>query len=359
MKNKILVVGIAVMIVAICSSSINIPSRLSHASGASVTGYSGGCNSCHSKGASGSISLTGLPATIIAGNQYTIGIQITQTSNAKNWGFDLLAGSGTLSTTNSLIGVTAGKNNAYHVSPPSVSGNTYTFSNIIWTAPATPGNATFKFAGLAGTGSGSGGSCYNSKLTVAVVAPTPVKFISFDAISSNNKIDLNWVVSEEINTSSYAVQKSWDGVNFSTLAVISSNQKTSEPQTYSFADSTSNPVSHVYYRVKEVDNDGSISYSVTKYLATFSNQNNYSIKIYPNPLRVGQILKVNYISPLSIQTSFTITNSVGVKVLSSEISVNNGVNEIPLNTKDLAPGIYFLTTNSKQNQNKVLSFIIR
>lgn len=150
------------------------------------TGYSGAstsnCRSCHSSyalnNAGGSVVITGLPASYNAGQAYPISAVITHsTADRKKFGFSLKvvnsAGTaiGTLSTTNSYAAVSGAE--LVSKNPPALaSTNTYTFNNLTWTAPVTPGtndqSIKFYVCGNAANNNGSESNdyIYTSSVTV-------------------------------------------------------------------------------------------------------------------------------------------------------------------------------------------------
>jgi hypothetical protein len=86
-------------------------------------------------------------------------------------------------------------------------------------------------------------------------APLPVTFIGFTARKTTGGTELTWKVGGEENVNRYEVERSTDGRNFTTVGSIVS----SKHDTYTYVDPTAS--STVYYRIKNVDNDGKYKYS--------------------------------------------------------------------------------------------------
>ncbi len=115
----------------------------------------------------------------------------------------------------------------------------------------------------------------------------PIKLVSFNAtLSGNNKVDLRWVTTSEVNVNYIAVERSLDGINFSDVSMVFASGNTTSENTYSFTDnvtSVSSPI--VYYRLRPVDHDGKTQLSETRMIKLIKqNQNNISILTYPNPV---------------------------------------------------------------------------
>jgi hypothetical protein len=61
----------------------------------------------------------------------------------------------------------------------------------------------------------------------------PVKLVSFTAmLSSNKKVDLEWVTASEINTSHFVIERSTDGSTFSDAGTVFAFGNTTEQKNY-------------------------------------------------------------------------------------------------------------------------------
>lgn len=88
----------------------------------------------------------------------------------------------------------------------------------------------------------------------------PVELISFTATFNGTSVDLNWITSTETNNAGFEIQRSSDGTNFETLSFIAGNGTTTETQVYTYSD-ISVDIGSYTYRLKQVDLNGSFSYS--------------------------------------------------------------------------------------------------
>lgn len=90
---------------------------------------------------------------------------------------------------------------------------------------------------------------------------TPVLLVSFTAaMQANNTVILNWQTSAEYNNAYFEVQRSDDGIHFTSIGRINGFGTSSLPHSYSFIDK--NPIPGIiYYRLKQVDSDGHFIYS--------------------------------------------------------------------------------------------------
>jgi Secretion system C-terminal sorting domain len=177
---------------------------------------------------------------------------------------------------------------------------------------------------------------------VAIVESTlPVQLKYFTAQLNNNKVDLKWVTSTEINTSHFVIEKSFDGRNFIDAGTVFAFGNTTEEKIYNFIDNiNSSQAAVIYYRLRTVDVDGKFDYSATR-IIRIGKQTEQTITIltYPNP--VSNELKITL--PDNWQNKkviFEIYNANGQASKRTE-NANSGQTET-LNVSNLGQGFYFV-----------------
>ena len=137
------------------------------------------------------------------------------------------------------------------------------------------GTVTISGTGCSNCTSGSSGSCS---------VPLPVKFISFTASYlgiSENSVSIDWQTTEETNSKNFILEKSYDGVSFNGIAEVKSTGTTTSINNYHFNDNAITNSTKIYYRLKQVDNDGNFSFSEIK--AVSIGNSNFDLRIFPNP----------------------------------------------------------------------------
>ncbi len=83
----------------------------------------------------------------------------------------------------------------------------------------------------------------------------PINLIAFKAVQENSSVRVNWSTASEKNNDRFEILKSTDGINFNTIGTVNGSQNSSEKIEYTFLDKT-NSTHIVYYKLKQVDNDG-------------------------------------------------------------------------------------------------------
>lgn len=118
-------------------------------------------------------------------------------------------------------------------------------------------------------------------------AVLPVSIISVNAFAENEHIIVNWTVANEINISAYQVERSADGVHFSTIAEKMAAGSNTVQYQYSITDHQ--PISgYNFYRIRYVDETGVVHYSSTVKIKMETLLQS-SVNIYPNPIENNTI----------------------------------------------------------------------
>jgi hypothetical protein len=168
--------------------------------------------------------------------------------------------------------------------------------------------------------------------------PLPVELVSFSANASGSKIKLSWITASELNNRGFEVERSING-NFEVIGFVAGRGTTTEKQSYSFIDN--NPAAGIIrYRLKQIDFDGTYSYSSVievdfKTPTTFDLAQNY-----PNPF--NPTTTIRYSIANAVNVSLVIYNTLGEEVMTL---VNNqftepGVYNVVFDASNLASGTY-------------------
>ncbi len=179
--------------------------------------------------------------------------------------------------------------------------------------------------------------------------PLPVKFLSFDArLYQKNKGYLEWKVAQETKVSRYEVEQSSNGVSFEQIATITPTNANS-PAAISYH--TIDPELYVgvnYYRIKQVDLDGSITLSETRTI-TYYPQEQMTAAIYPNP--ANEVLYFECITPEDQDVVLWVMDNLSRAVISKkEYALKAGKNKITLQLNGIADGGYFLGYKAGNDQ---------
>ncbi len=172
-------------------------------------------------------------------------------------------------------------------------------------------------------------------------APLPVKLISFTAqLASNNKVDLKWSTSTEINASHFVIEKSVDGKNFSEAGVVFAAGNSTSVNKYQYTDNVSSDKTIIYYRLRTVDADGKFEYSATRIIRIGKQtENTITILAYPNPVTTELRITV----PANWQgkkATYELINANGQ--VSKKVNAASASQTETLDMSNIAPGFYLI-----------------
>ena len=162
----------------------------------------------------------------------------------------------------------------------------------------------------------------------------PVVWESFTAdLNANKQVELNWAVSQQSNNKGYYVEQSADGVHWETLTFVASDGNKDGAAKYAYTHKR--PVSGThYYRIKQVDLDGEITYSQVRFVDI---KNNIQIELSPNPS--SDHLNVRIASTAINENAEGLLFDFSGKLIRN-IRLRRGRNYVDI--RSLASGTYFL-----------------
>ena len=160
-------------------------------------------------------------------------------------------------------------------------------------------------------------------------------FSKLKAAKQDNDILVQWTTEYSDNTCAYEVQRSADGLNFSSIHNVPATANT----TYGWKDTDPLPGTS-YYRIHNVDKGMGSSYSNRAMVPAVKEDN--TITVYPNPLR-NSLLGIQLNNALAGTYALRLYNLTGQLIWKNDISnegLSNGrVLKLPAG---IAKGIYKL-----------------
>lgn len=177
----------------------------------------------------------------------------------------------------------------------------------------------------------------------------PVKLSLFNAYKKNTDVILNWNLETGTGALETAVQRSVDGIHFTTVATVEYNDKGK----YQFTDGGAFALTHstLFYRLKITEIDGRFTYSGIKKIDTEKNSS-LNVAVLTNPV-VGN-LKIKIQSSSNENIVIGIRNANGAQVMNSTPLLKEGINLIELTgSNKLAPGFYIITVIQKDKEQSI------
>jgi hypothetical protein len=178
-------------------------------------------------------------------------------------------------------------------------------------------------------------------------SPLPVTFTYFKAAYTNGNGELNWQTASEINNSRFEVERSMNGLNWETVGQVQGHGTTQEVNNYGFTDNLAGvPAGVVYYRLKQVDYNGTFSYSQIRSIKMSANAA-VSILVYPNPST--DLVNVNYTCS-EANSIIRITDMNGMEVYGEKISETGNIHR-QISVVAYPAGTYFIQVIANNNTN--------
>ncbi|MBI3135115.1 MAG: T9SS type A sorting domain-containing protein [Bacteroidetes bacterium] len=106
----------------------------------------------------------------------------------------------------------------------------------------------------------------------------PIELLSFSVTAEYASNTLRWTTLSEIANDFFTVERSTDGIHFNTIGTVDASGNSSTELQYEYID-RDYTADLTYYRLKQIDYDGTISYSAI----VSANRKTDVISVYPNP----------------------------------------------------------------------------
>ncbi len=165
----------------------------------------------------------------------------------------------------------------------------------------------------------------------------PVELIEFKALTSISRVNLKWTTASETNNSHFLIQKKGND-EWNAIGRVEGNGTTTRQNSYNFSDNQAPDDGTVYYRLKQVDFDGSFNFSDLK-AAKRDKQALVTTSVYPNPASEKIFVELKLKEQQNLK--FTIRNMEGKAVFrQSLLKSGNSLKAIQVN--NFQNGLYIL-----------------
>lgn len=229
------------------------------------------------------------------------------------------------------------------------SSNSLDFGSGLLNLGATLGTLTSFAADNNGLGKSYTFTATNCNITL------PASLLEFEGAINGKIVNLNWTSTHEMNLNGYELERSINGVDFQSIAMVFARGE--QRNEYLYPDKF--PYMGVnYYRLKIKDNDARYTYS-NIVMVRFNEKVPGDVLVSPNPLKAAPMrVKMTGLE----QGSYTLKlhNSVGQELLTRQVNVtqHDQVETIP-QAASLTPGIYWLNIYDKtQSRFKTVRVLI-
>lgn len=179
----------------------------------------------------------------------------------------------------------------------------------------------------------------------------PALIMSFSAEMQSEAVVLNWVMENQTSCKWFVIERSNNGSSYDSIAIVLGTNNTHHTD-YAYTDARL-MTGNNYYRLRQVDMDGSMKFS--KVVCLNNNPTVTKIRVYPNPA----VAVVNYALdiPATQQVTVQVYNLAGAVVLTQQQTLTTGVNQQSLAIGGLKNGNYFLRISSGNGTQYAQPFV--
>jgi hypothetical protein len=198
-------------------------------------------------------------------------------------------------------------------------------------------NSTAQFYGSNAVNDGNG---FDGTSFVTIGGTLPVKFISFYALKSGDAAKLTWTVNDDPENKYFDVERSLEGRDYKAFTRVNALANGAATNTYNTMDPVLSKQGSktLYYRVKQVDRNGTTTYSLVRMLNV---DNGTAISLYPNPARTTTKMIVD--APEAGQASVILRDGAGKQLQMINWQLVKGINQKDINVGSLPSGEYHVT----------------
>ncbi|MCR9170899.1 MAG: T9SS type A sorting domain-containing protein [bacterium] len=186
--------------------------------------------------------------------------------------------------------------------------------------------------------------------------PLPVGLIEFSGEDLGGFNMLRWKTGAELHNAGFYVERSENLVDFETIGFVEGMGNTLDMTEYVFKDL--NPSRTVtYYRLKQLDFNGSITYSKVISVVQSGIDEMQVVNFYPNPAQ--EQFNVDIVAAKSGELDIEVYSTGGNMLSTFTKSIEEGSNVLHLNTSELKAGMYMVRIiNQESGKTEVIRFTV-
>ncbi|WP_158607216.1 T9SS type A sorting domain-containing protein [Pontibacter oryzae] len=184
------------------------------------------------------------------------------------------------------------------------------------------------------------GNCQLYMFGFGQATPLPVELMSLKAVKQGNDAVITWATAMEQNNRGFEVEVSTEGYIYRALGFVpTKNGDSSIKQEYTFKDTENGKHGTRYYRLKQIDEDGTVALYGPR-LVLFEDVRN-QVKAYPNPF-INK-LNVDVAAEQAQEVHITIHDILGKVITARSLKLDKGTTSSMFTLPDSLPrGLYIL-----------------
>ena len=180
---------------------------------------------------------------------------------------------------------------------------------------------------------------YQRAIEVILPILVPVELVSFIGSRSGSTVLLQWITGTEANNYGFEIQRSTNKTDFETIGFVEGSGTTASPTSYSFSDGSAAKEQTWYYRLKQIDYDGTASFSGLAEVEAELPVGFFLFQNYPNPF--NPVTTVSFTLPKAMEAQlklYDITGKEVYEIFAGELQ--QGFHSMKIDGTKLASGVY-------------------
>lgn len=189
--------------------------------------------------------------------------------------------------------------------------------------------------------------------SAVVGGPLPVVLARFEASPRQADAILSWTTAQELNSRSFVVERSLDNRSFAEAGTVAAHGTSTVAQQYAYRDANAASLGGtVYYRLRQVDLDGTTTYSPVRTVAFAAAASAPQLSLYPNPATDQlHVALTGLAAPGATLTAYSV---LGQAVRSTQL---NAASQADLSLAGLPTGTYVLRVALPDGSTKHAPFV--
>jgi hypothetical protein len=182
-----------------------------------------------------------------------------------------------------------------------------------------------------------------NEIILTLETPLPVELLSFEASCGNEDVLLEWETATETNNDHFLIERTEDMLHIETIGTIAGQGNSDRLIRYSFTDPA--PLPTAYYRLKQVDFDG--TYSSSKWVWCACNMSNGPwLNVFPNP--ADDRISIGFSGSQDEKVVVRIYDNLGREIQRTDFVPVDETCTVQFSLDGILPGIYTLVVQTAQ-----------
>ncbi|HEY0068086.1 MAG TPA: T9SS type A sorting domain-containing protein [Flavisolibacter sp.] len=168
----------------------------------------------------------------------------------------------------------------------------------------------------------------------------PVSLTTFTAEKRGSSVQLTWQTASEISAGFFELERSADGVNFTSIGTVAASGNSSSVRNYSFTDAQ--PFNTNFYRLRIINSDRSANYS--RIVTVRFGSAGITLQAFPNPVKNS--LNIQFTAPAG-QVKLQVLDVSGRMMKMIELKSTGSALTTSIDMSGFRPGAYVIRMNEQ------------